>query len=155
MCEKRSDLSVGERIEKMIYVYVWLVHYVVQQKLTQHDKAILLLLCLVAKLCLTDSCSPMDCNPPGSSVHGISQARILEWVAISFSRDTSQSRDQTYISCITGRFFTTEPPGKPEAITLKLKKRKKKRQPLKERTRGVDVPASFFSLLVLSRLPIS
>ena len=42
MCEKRSDLSVGERIEKMIYVYVWLVHYVVQQKLTQHDKAIIL-----------------------------------------------------------------------------------------------------------------
>ena len=42
--------------------------------------------CLVTKLCLT-LCDPMDCSPSGSSVHGISQARILEWVAISFSRD--------------------------------------------------------------------
>ena len=41
---------------------------------------------LVAQLCLT-LCNPMDCSPPGSSVHGISQARILEWVAISFSGD--------------------------------------------------------------------
>ena len=41
--------------------------------------------CLVAKLCLT-LCNPMDCSPPGSSVHGISQARILEWVSIPFSR---------------------------------------------------------------------
>ena len=48
----------------------------------------------------------MDCIPPISSVHGISQARILEWVAISFSRGSSQSRDQTRISCIAGRFFT-------------------------------------------------
>ena len=43
---------------------------------------------------------PMDCSPPGSSVHGISQARILEWVAISFSRGSSQIRDQTWISYI-------------------------------------------------------
>ena len=68
--------------------------------------------CLVAKLCLT-LLRPMDCSPPGSSVHGISQARILEWVAISFSRGSSRPRDQTHIFCITGGFFTTEPPGKP------------------------------------------
>ena len=43
----------------------------------------------------------MDCSPPISSVHGISQARILEWVAISFSRGSSQSRDQTRIFCIS------------------------------------------------------
>ena len=43
---------------------------------------------------------PMDCSPPGSPVHGISQPRALEWVAISSSRVSSQSRDQTYISCI-------------------------------------------------------
>ena len=49
---------------------------------------------------------PMDCNLPGSSVHGISQARILEWVAISFSRGSSQPRDRTRVSCIAGRFFT-------------------------------------------------
>ena len=44
-------------------------------------------------------CDPMDHSLPGSSVHGISQARILEWVAISFSRGSSQSRDQTQVSC--------------------------------------------------------
>ena len=55
----------------------------------------------------------MDCSPPGSSVHGISQARILEWVAISFSRGSSQPRNQTQVSCMAGGFFTTEPPGKP------------------------------------------
>ena len=57
--------------------------------------------CLVAKWCLTRS-NPMDCNPSGSSVHGISPARILEWVAISFSRGSSWSRDRTLLSC-TGR----------------------------------------------------
>ena len=57
---------------------------------------------------------PMDYSPPGSSVHGILQARILEWVAISFPRGSSQPRDQTRVSCIGARFFTTEPPGKPK-----------------------------------------
>ena len=52
---------------------------------------------------------PMDYSPPKSSFHGILQARILEWVAMPSSRGFSQSRDQTCISCITGRFFTTEP----------------------------------------------
>ena len=50
-------------------------------------------------------CDPMDCSPPGSSIHGILQARILEWVAISFSRGSSQPRDQTQVSCIAGRNF--------------------------------------------------
>ena len=47
----------------------------------------------------------MDCSPPGSSVHGILQARILEWVAIPFSRRSSQPRDWTWVSCIAGGFF--------------------------------------------------
>ena len=55
----------------------------------------------------------MDYSPPGSSVHGISQARILEWVAISFSRGSSRTRNWTQVSCITCGFFTTEPPEKP------------------------------------------
>ena len=62
------------------------------------------------------TCSVTDCSPPVFSVCGIFQARILEWVAISYSRGSSQPRDPTcvsYIPCITGRFFTTEPPGKP------------------------------------------
>ena len=49
---------------------------------------------------------PMDCSPPGSSVHGIFQARVLEWVAISFSRGSSQPRDWTRVSCTAGRHFT-------------------------------------------------
>ena len=68
--------------------------------------------CLVTQLYLTLS-DPMDCSPPGSPVHGISQARILKWVASSFSRGSSRSRDRTRVSCITGGFFTAEPPGKP------------------------------------------
>ena len=57
-------------------------------------------------------CGPMDCSQPGSSVHGILQARILEWVAVSFW-GSSRPRDRTWVSCTAGRFFTTEPPGKP------------------------------------------
>ena len=60
---------------------------------------------LVAKLCLT-LCDPMDCSPTGSSVCGISQARMLEWVAMPSFRGSSQLRDQTQVSCIAGRFFT-------------------------------------------------
>ena len=52
---------------------------------------------LVAQSCPT-LCDPMDCNPPGSSVHGILQARILEWVTISFSRASVQHRDRTQLS---------------------------------------------------------
>ena len=48
----------------------------------------------------------MDCRPPDSSVHGILQARILEWVAMPFSRGSSLPRDQTWVSCIAGRSFT-------------------------------------------------
>ena len=59
---------------------------------------------LVAQSCLT-LCDSMDCNLPGSSVLGILQARIVEWVAISFSRGSSQPRDQTRTSCIAGRYL--------------------------------------------------
>ena len=51
-------------------------------------------------------CGSVDCSLPGSSIHGILQARILEWVAISFSRGSSQPRDQTQVSLIAGRCFT-------------------------------------------------
>ena len=50
-------------------------------------------------------CHTTDCSPPGSSVHGISHARILEWVAVSFSRGSSWPRDWIWVSCIAGRFF--------------------------------------------------
>ena len=64
-----------------------------------------------AQSCLT-LCDPMDYSPPGSSVHGIFQARILQWVVMPSSRGSSQLRDQThvfYVSCLAGRV----PPGKP------------------------------------------
>ena len=59
---------------------------------------------LVAQLCPTH-CDPMGWGLPGSSIHGIFQARILEWVAIPFSRGSSWVRDQTWVSRIAGRFF--------------------------------------------------
>ena len=59
-------------------------------------------MCSVTKSCLT-LCDPVDCGPPGSSVHGISQARIQEWVAISSSRGSSRPRDRTCVSCIGRR----------------------------------------------------
>ena len=51
-------------------------------------------------------CDSINCSPPASFVHGILQARILEWVAMPSSRGSSQPRDQTWVSCIVGRFFT-------------------------------------------------
>ena len=60
---------------------------------------------LAAQLCPT-LCNRMNCSPPGSSLYGLLQARILEWVAIPFSRASSRPRDQTWVSCIAGIFFT-------------------------------------------------
>ena len=73
--------------------------------------------CSVAQACQT-LCSPMNCSWPGSSVHGVLQARILEWVSIPFSRGSFQSRDRTRDSWIAGGFFTTDPPGKPRKSSL-------------------------------------
>ena len=61
--------------------------------------------CCVTQSCPT-LCNPMDCSPPGSAVHGILQARILERVVISFSRGSSQPRDWTQVSLIASGFFT-------------------------------------------------
>ena len=72
-----------------------------------HSKVLLwacMCMCLVAQSCLT-LCDPMDCSPPGSSIHGILQARILEWVAMPCSRRSYQPRDQTTVFCTAGRFF--------------------------------------------------
>ena len=68
---------------------------------------------MCAKSCLT-LYDPMDCSPPGSSVHGIFQARILKWLAMPSSKGSPQPRDLTHNSCIAGRFFTSESPGKPK-----------------------------------------
>ena len=80
--------------------------------------------CMLAQLlqsCMT-LCDPMDCNLPGSSVHRILQARILQCVAMPSTRGFSQPRDRTCISCISGiagRFFTAEAPGKPQMFNTR------------------------------------
>ena len=80
-----------------LYIYIWDIYPL--------WAIVLKVKILVTQLCLT-FCNPMDCIPLGSSIHGIFQARVLEWVAISFSRGSSQPRDWTWVSCIAGRFFT-------------------------------------------------
>ena len=72
---------------------------------------------LAAQSCLT-LCDPMDCSPQGSFVHGISQARILEWVVIFSSNGSSWPRDRTCISYTAGEFFTAEPAGEPPKASL-------------------------------------
>ena len=69
-------------------------------------------------------CDPMDCGLPGVSVHGIPQARILEWVAISFSRGSSQPGIKSMSPTLAGRFLfffflTTEPPEMPQIVISK------------------------------------
>ena len=71
---------------------------------------------LVSQPCLT-LCNPMNCGPPSTFARGILQARILEWVAIPFSRRSSQTRDQSWVSLTAGRFFI--PPGPPYSVVKK------------------------------------
>ena len=80
--------------------------------------------CLVAQSCPT-LCDPMDCSPPGSSVHWILQARILEWVAMPSSRRSSPPRDQTQVSYIAGRFFTVWATGEACSWTYTFKNQQK------------------------------
>ena len=69
----------------------------------------------VTQLCLT-LCDPVDCSPPGSSIHGISQERVLEWVALSISRRSSQPRDWTWVSRVLAwRIPWTQEPGRLES----------------------------------------
>ena len=85
------------------------------QTLQWYPIALSMFVCSVAKWSQTPF-GPMDCSRPGSSVHGISKARILEWVVMPLFRWSFQPRDQTHISCVScnaGGFFTAEPLGKP------------------------------------------
>ena len=71
--------------------------------------------CLVAQSCLT-LCNPMDCSPPCFSVHGISQARILEWVPFPSLGDLPNPGIECVFPALAGGFFTFEPPGKPKVV---------------------------------------
>ena len=102
-----QGLLTGAPLEKStrsIYSNIFLTQYSIT--------AVGVCVCLVTQSCPTPG-DPMNCNSPGSSVHGIFLARILEWVAIPSSRGSFQPRDWTWLSCIEGRFFTTEPLGNP------------------------------------------
>ena len=104
----------AEEGREAICVDIWLIDFVVQQTLRQHCKAtvphlntyILIYVCVCVHVrkslqsCPT-LCDPMDHSQPGSSVHGIFQGQILEWVARPSSRRSSRPRDQTFISYIT------------------------------------------------------
>ena len=70
------------------------------------DSAVRLCAYVFVTLSCPTLCDPVDYSPTGSSVHGIHQARILEWVVIAYSRGSSRPRDQTQVSCIAVRFFT-------------------------------------------------
>ena len=83
-----------------VNIWVWLLDCMLRKSESE-----------VAQSCLT-LCNPTNCSLPGSSVRGIFQARVLEWVAISFSRGSSQPRDQTQVSLIVGRCFTVWATGK-------------------------------------------
>ena len=85
-----KELRISGKILKIVKMTEWMLT-------ARHCAA-----CVLTHSAVT-LCDPMDCSLPGSSVHGIFQARILEWVAISYSRGSSWSRDQTcvsYVSCI-------------------------------------------------------
>ena len=91
---KQADWSIKDEL------YVWLKY---QRQSWAEEGGVRA--CLVAQSCPTLR-DPRDCSPPGSSVLGIFQARILKWVAIPFSKGFLQPRDRTQVSCIAGRYFT-------------------------------------------------
>ena len=99
-CYGRSCFLMSQTQRWSWRVFKWCVHCacsVAQSRLTLWD--------------------PMDCSLPGSSVQGISQARILEWVAISFSRDLPHPGIEPMTPALAGGLFTTEPPGKPQVFS--------------------------------------
>ena len=72
---------------------------------------------IVVQSCLT-LCDPMDCSPPGSSVHGVLQASMLAWVTILLSRESSRPREQTWSPALQPDSLLSEPPGKPYRARL-------------------------------------
>ena len=91
-----------------IRVYIYLSLFLIFFSIMVYHRIVNMLYscgCVVATSCLT-FCDTMDCSPPGSSVRGVLLERILEWVAISFSRGSSRTKDRTRVSCI-GRWILT------------------------------------------------
>ena len=84
--------------EKKVYVYVFEKNIYIYTHTHIHIHIVIAVVQLLSHAWLFRN--RMDCSPPGSSIYGVFQARILEWVAISFSRGSSQTRDQAHVSCI-------------------------------------------------------
>ena len=109
----------AQGIEQMRFSHcVETAHPSLEAELQKARSCICVCICMFTTRSCLALCDPMDCNPPGSSVHGLFQARILERVALSFSRGSSQHRDRTCVASPTlaGRFFTTKPPGTPLSL---------------------------------------
>ena len=97
---------------------MWMVYSILTESQKETHFSRVCVCCYFSRVWST-LCDPVGCNPPGSPVHGIFPARILEWVAISFSRGSSWPRDRTHvfcISCTSDEFFTAELLGKPSWV---------------------------------------
>ena len=105
MGSQKSQTWWSDWTTKQVSAINWCVKYVCRD--SKEGSVQFYLSALVPQSCPT-LCNPMDCTLPGSSVHGILQARILEWVAIPFFKRSSWPRDQTQVSHIAGRFFTSQ-----------------------------------------------
>ena len=98
------DIPFMWNLKKLITIFLFLLFLMAWQEVLQSST--MWWWWWFSRSVVSDACDPIDCSLPGSSVHGILQARILEWIAISFSRGSSWPRDWTQASCIAGRFFT-------------------------------------------------
>ena len=107
-----TDKPVAMSTFRDVVLRSWFLNTIVTHTHTYIYTYINTHVCVCAFLCVLIAqsfptlCDPMGSSLPGTSVYGILQARILEWVAIPFSRGSSQPRDQTWVSCIAGRLFT-------------------------------------------------
>ena len=118
IAKKKNPINLIKISQRTWIEFLWRGNTKVQKKVFNITNHLCVCVCTHNQSSLTLR-NLMDCSPPGSSVHGIFQARILEWIAFSFCRGSSWLRDRTHVSCISctaGRFFTTAPPGKPEEL---------------------------------------
>ena len=101
-------LDIWTSLEK--HLFQSFVNFIIRVWFLLGCSSLCMCACVLNRFSCVQLCNPADCSLPGCSVHGILQARTLEWVAMPSSRGSSQPRDQTYlcyVSCIGSRFFTT------------------------------------------------
>ena len=106
-CLSISFFPLVQWLTIRIFIFPFLVFWIMAFIIAIFKRNILMLVKVKVKsLSHIRLCDSMDCSPPGFSIHGVFQARVLEWVAISFSRESAPPRDQIQVSCIAGRCFT-------------------------------------------------